>query len=206
MSEPPVPAAPERVPWYRVRVSPARQAAGIALLLALVAVIVGFYFSGMRLFLVDSISMEPTLWEWDRIVAYPTEEYARGDIVVLRDPTRDGGFLVKRLIGFPGDRIDVYGGGVMVNGTYASEPYRPEPIDYVLDGYVVPEGEVFVLGDNANWSVDSHNWNARYEDDADVVPGGVSEGALVGKVRYVYLPPGRIGPVEGYPLDSMIAP
>jgi signal peptidase I len=102
--------------------------------------------------------------------------------------------------------VEVFGGAVRVNGTYVSEPYRPEPIDYLMPPFTVPEGEVFVLGDNANWSVDSHNWNARYQDDSEVVPGGVPERSLVGRVRYVYLPPRRSGPVKGHPVDTLMAP
>jgi signal peptidase I len=158
----------------------------------------------MRFYAVTSISMEPTLKDAERVVAVPSEAYRRGDIVVLRDPVEKRGHIVKRIIGLPGDTVEVYGGAVHVNGQYVSEPYRSEPIDFFLLPYVVPAGEVFVLGDNSNWSVDSHNWAAAYKDADEVVPGAVPMGVIEGRVRYRYLPLGRAGRLRGYPIDAML--
>jgi signal peptidase I len=193
-----------QVPWWRVRVSPARQAVGLLLLLGAAAFFYAMLGLGMRFFAVTSISMEPTLRDADRVVALPAKEYRRGDLVVLSDPLSRGGHLVKRVIALPGDKVTVFGGALHVNGVYISEPYRPEPIDYLLE-YDVPKDEVFVLGDNANWSVDSHNWAAAYKQTDAVVPGAVPKSSIVGRVRYRYLPFGRIGPVKPYPIDEMMA-
>lgn len=197
------PARRERVPWYRVKVSPARQAAGLlALLLA-----AGFFYlmfgQGLHFFEVTSISMQPTLVERDRILAFPAKVYHRGDIVVLRDPTESGSYIVKRVIAVGGDTVQVFGGAVSVNGRYVSEPYRPEPIFYRLSPFKVGPGQVFVLGDNANRSADSHNWAAAYAELDEVVPGALPVDAIVGKVRYIYLPPGRAGQVVPYPVKQV---
>jgi signal peptidase I len=192
-----------RIPWWRVQVSPARRAVGVALLMS-AAYFYAMLGLGMRFFAIASISMEPTLHESDRILALPSKTYNRGDLVVLKDPLSRNGHIVKRVIALPGDRVEVSGGALHVNGVYISEPYRPEPIDYSLR-YVVPKDSVFVLGDNANWSVDSHNWAAAFKDVNGVVPGAVPLTSIVGRVRYRYLPLSRFGPVEPFPIDSMLA-
>ncbi len=198
-------ALPPNVPWWRVRVSPARQALGLLLLALAAAFFFAMFGLGMRFYAVDAISMEPGLHDGDRVVAFPDDSYSRGDLVVLRDPVESRGHIVKRVIGLPGDKVEVFGGAVRVNGTYVSEPYRPEPIDYILEDYLVPDGHVFVLGDNSNWSVDSHNWAAAYKDVDAVVPGAVPLDSIQGRVRYRYLPLGRIGPIRPYPIDAMLA-
>jgi signal peptidase I len=197
-------ASETHVPWWRVRVSPARQAAGVVLLLLAASFFYVMLGRGMRFYAVSSISMEPTFHDGDRIVAFPAEHYQRGDLVVLRDPVDNHGHIVKRVIALPGDTVEVIGGALRLNGVYVSEPYRPEPIDYVLPPYVVPEETVFVLGDNANWSVDSHNWAAAFKDAQVVVPGAVPSGFVQGRVSYRYLPFGRIGPIASYPIDRMV--
>lgn len=196
---------PVRVPWWRVRVSPARQAVGFLLLLLAAAFFYTMFARGMRFYAVTSISMEPTLHEAERVVAFPAETYRRGDLVVLRDPIEGRGHIVKRIIALPGDTVEVYGGAVQINGVYLSEPYRPEPIDYMLTAYVVPPGSVFVLGDNANWSVDSHNWAAAFKDAETVEPGAVPIDSIEGRVHYRYLPIGRIGRIKPYPIDALLA-
>jgi signal peptidase I len=81
----------------------------------------------------------------------------RGDVIIfhfLLDPEQD---LIKRVIGLPGETIEVQDGIVTVNGTPLDEPYITEPPSY-NGTWVVPEGQYFVLGDNRNDSRDSHQW------------------------------------------------
>lgn len=195
--------AAARVPWWRVKVSPARQAAGAVALLLIAAFLLLMYGFGLRFLAVSAISMQPTLRQSDMIIAFPAADYERGEIVILRDPVEPAGLIVKRVIGLPGDTVEVRGGAVLINGVYASEPYRPEPIDYVLEPYTVRDGQVFVLGDNANWSVDSHNWLPSAEP-GEEMPGTVPLDSIVGKVRYIYLPPGRSGPIRSFPLRRVM--
>jgi len=195
-----------RTPWWRVRVSRTRQAIGL-LLLVLVSV---FFYAmgtqGLRFFVVDSGSMEPTVWPGDRLVAIREAEYRRGDIVIVRDPSEKKGYLVKRLVGLPGDTIEVHGGAVFLNGQYLSEPYRPEAIEYSFSPYVVPEDSIFVLGDNSNKSLDSHNWAGVRVSDGMPLPKALPAESLIARAIYQYYPLTRMGRMRHYPVDELIAP
>jgi len=82
----------------------------------------------------------------------------RGDIIVFRypnDPTRD---FIKRVIGIPGDVVEIRDGQVTINGKPVVEPYIEAPPHYQLAKQRVAAGNYFVLGDNRNNSSDSHVW------------------------------------------------
>lgn len=109
---------------------------------------------------VHNISMEGTLVEGQRLiedkVSYRIGEPERGDIVIISGPESELR-LIKRLIGLPGDTIDMKAGKLIRNGEELDEPYvkgMTEPQGLELP-YVVPEGKVFVLGDNRERSMDS---------------------------------------------------
>jgi signal peptidase I len=102
-------------------------------------------------------------------------ELERGDIVVFRPPmypeadwlerllgfpTLPGQYedYIKRVIGLPGETVTIAGGVVKINGVPLVEPYIAEPPNYSGE-WVVPEGLLFVLGDNRNSSSDSHSWS-----------------------------------------------
>lgn len=156
----------------------------------------------MRFFLVPTKSMEPTIHPREYLVAVNAEQYKRGDVVVLDDPKQPGEYLVKRIVGMPGDRVDIRGGALFINGQYISEPYLREPMDYGLGhSYRVAEGEVFVLGDNRNWSVDSHNWSE--DPHARPETKGVALDSVLGRVRLVYLPLRDMRTVPRYPFDEV---
>lgn len=132
-------------------------------------------------------SMVPTIQAGDRVIAnrviYKFRDIARGDIVVF-DPTQDAREtcgdpdsdvpFVKRVIGLPGDRVEVVAGrsDVIVNGTpFVVEAAEPNPGQGSTGSlpskeFQVPEGHIFVLGDNRGNSCDSHQWtggpNAPY--------------------------------------------
>ncbi len=132
---------------------------------------------------VYNISMQPTLHEGNLLVvnklAYKLGEPKRGDIIVFHYQGTVTEDYIKRVIGLPGDIVDVRGGIVRVNGQAITEPYIAE-----LPGYTgtwkVPEGELFVLGDNRNHSSDSHDW------------GFVEQEWVVGRAIIVYWPLDRI--------------
>jgi len=161
------------------------------IILLICAVLLHFFqVRGMRFFLVPSRSMEPTLHPNDHLLTLTEPVYQRGDIVVLRDPVNPGEYLVKRIVAVAGDELAVQIGGLFIDGEYASEPYIKEPMAYTLGPIEVPEGEVVVLGDNRNESEDSSRWRDPT----------VPVDAIVGKVRYIYLPMDRAQPVRSYPL------
>ena len=83
---------------------------------------------------------------------------SRGDIVVFRYPQDPSRFFIKRVIGLPGDSIEVKPGHLLVNGQTVDEPYIEEPLLYSRPALVVPQGQLYVLGDNRNNSSDSHVW------------------------------------------------
>ena len=110
---------------------------------------------------VDGFSMRPTLQDGEYILvnklAYKTGEPHRGDIVVFIFPVNPQEDLIKRVIGLPGESVAVHNGVVTVNGAPLAEPYIASPPAYDGD-WIVPVGQLFVLGDNRNDSRDSHQW------------------------------------------------
>ena len=132
---------------------------------------------------VYNISMQPTLYEGNLLVvnkfAYKLGTPKRGDIVIFHyqgTPTED---YIKRVIGLPGDTVNISNGVVQVNGQTLTEPYIAALPKYT-GTWMVPEGELFVLGDNRNLSSDSHEW------------GFVKQEWIVGKAVLVYWPLDRI--------------
>jgi signal peptidase I len=110
---------------------------------------------------VDGFSMVPTLQDGEYVLvnrlAYRTGFPERGDIIVFSSPQSSDLDLIKRVIGLPGDTINISGGVVKVNGQALDEPYIAAAPVYNGE-WNVPEGNLFVLGDNRNDSSDSHAW------------------------------------------------
>jgi len=111
-------------------------------------------------------SMLPTIQLQDRVMVnkfiYFFKEPERGDIIVFEPPEvlHSSEDYIKRVIGLPGDTVEMKNGKVYVNDQALSEPYLYEPLDYEYGPVTVPEGDLLVLGDNRNGSFDSHRWNA----------------------------------------------
>ena len=121
----------------------------------------------MQAFYIPSGSMRPTLMERDHILVnkfiYRLHEPRRGDIIVFKSPpgaSLDGEErdFVKRLIGVPGDTIEVKDGAVYWNNQRLKEPYILQTPDYEMPPMNVPSGKLFVMGDNRRNSNDSHAW------------------------------------------------
>jgi len=166
----------------------------VAVVVFLVLVAYLFGVKGMRFFLVPSHSMEPTLLIGDQVVTLRQAAYERGDLIVLWDEINSE-HIVKRLVGLPGDQIEAYDGALFLNGRYAPEPYIAEPMHYVIPvPLTIPEGEVFLLGDNRNDSDDSHSEGRTFP-----------EQDIVGRVRMIYFPYDRFGAVPRFPLERLLA-
>lgn len=176
--------------------------------LALVILPFGYLYlmKGVRFFRVPSQSMVPALEVADYLITVPESGYERGEIVVLRDPHGEGQYLVKRIVALENDVVRAEGGGLFLNGRYLSEPYLNEPMGYNMPEYTVPQGSVFVLGDNRNESEDSHNWD-RSEGGprSRGRPRAIPLDQIVGKVVAIYLPFDRIQTVRTYPLKELRA-
>lgn len=128
---------------------------------------------------VENVSMKPTLQPGEFILvnklAYRLGDVSRGDVVIFHYPLNPSEDYIKRVIGIPGDIVSVQNEQVTVNGVVLDEPYIMAPPHY-NNTWTVPEGEIFVLGDNRNSSSDSHDW------------GFVPLENLVGKALVVYWP------------------
>jgi len=133
---------------------------------------------------VENISMEPTLQPGYLLIvnklAYKLGEPQHGDIVVFHYMGDKNEDYIKRVIGLPGDEVNIENGTVYVNGIALSEPYIAAFPTY-SGTWVVPEGSLFVLGDNRNNSSDSHQWGFVDMDD------------VVGKAVFIYYPFDVIG-------------
>lgn len=128
---------------------------------------------------IDGNSMNPTLFNGEYLIisnfAYKLDDPQRGDIIVFHHPNSELN-LIKRVIGLPGDTIEIQNGTVRVNGTVVNEPYIQAPPAY-SSSWVVPQGQYFVLGDNRNQSSDSHAW------------GFLPRDHILGKALVIYWPP-----------------
>ena len=137
-----------------------------ALVCAVLAVVVLFTF-GVRLIGVDGPSMEPTLWNGDRLLVLNSilcGDYQYGDIVILRKDTFMLEPIVKRVIATEGQTVDIdfSAGTVYVDGEPLQEDYIAE-LTFLEEGtqfpLTVPDGHIFVMGDNRNRSSDSRDSN-----------------------------------------------
>ena len=129
---------------------------------------------------VSGSSMQPGLTDGQRVLvnkfAYLRKSPQRGDVIVFHNPQNSSEDLIKRVIGLPGDQINVMDGQVMVNGRALDEPYIAALPRY-SGQWTVPQGELFVLGDNRNDSSDSHAW------------GSLPVENVIGKAVLIYWPP-----------------
>jgi len=130
--------------------------------------------------LVDGYSMRPTLDDGQYILvnklSYRSNLPEYGDIVVFHFPVDPDQDFIKRVIGLPGDEVIISDGQVSLNQEVLNEPYIAATPQYVGQ-WSVPDGQIFVLGDNRNNSSDSHSW------------GAVPMDNIIGKAITVYWPP-----------------
>jgi signal peptidase I len=142
---------------------------------------------GFQTFWIPTSSMVPTLGVNDRVIVqkafFNWHDVREGDIVVFTHPPLDycggpqeGGDLVKRVIGLPGQTIYSSGNSIYINGRLLAEPYLPpsdplgRPIASRQDPYRIPAGEFYMMGDNRAISCDSRYW------------GPIKGSTMVGKV------------------------
>lgn len=140
---------------------------------------------------VPSGSMENTIMTNDRVIgsrlSYLFADPKRGDIVIFHYPDDEKIYFVKRVIGLPGDTVDIYGGHVYLNGSEEplQEDYIREPmLSEIPMHFEVPEDCYFMLGDNRNYSKDARFWTNTY----------VKKEKIIAKVLFRYYP--RIGRIQ----------
>lgn len=134
---------------------------------------------------VPSGSMENTIMTGDRVIgsrlSYRFEDPKRGDIAIFRFPDNEKIYYVKRIIGLPGETVDIVDGKVYINGSDEplDEPYIREPmIPEAPMHFEVPENSYFMMGDNRNYSMDARRWENTY----------VKREKIIAKVLFRYFP------------------
>lgn len=129
---------------------------------------------------IPSPSMEPTLLTGDHILVTQIVRSlggapGRGDVVVFRLDGDGDDLLVKRVVGVPGDRIEIRGSNVFVNGNPLEENYLAQQVDNgSLPSFALPAGRYFLLGDNREHSLDSRSF------------GPVDGSLILGKARLIF--------------------
>jgi signal peptidase I len=135
-------------------------------------------------FQVRGSSMMPTLHDGQYLVIskliYWIHPPERGDIIVFRPPNSLDEDYIKRIVGLPGEQIEIQGGELWVDGISFEEPYIPN-LGHYSGSWNLEEGEYFVLGDNRGNSSDSHSW------------GTLPRENIVGKAWLCYWPPEEWG-------------
>ena len=172
------------------KVTPLRFAFGMVLFVPLFSLLLALQSGKIKNLMVVSESMAPTLFTGDRVLMKNATHYApnRGDVIVLNDPEESGTLLTKRVVAVSGDVIRIVSGFLYVNGRkgYAEKYLTQENVRLNWHDTVirVPEGDVFVMGDNRNSSYDSLNF------------GPVPVEEVQGKLMYRYWPPARFGDIQ----------
>jgi signal peptidase I len=164
-----------------------RSAANLAWQLALLVLLI-FAIMGVRPGQVSGLSMEPRIDSDEDVLinalAYRLGAPRRGDVVAFRHERSAPSVYLKRLVGLPGDRLEIKRGVVIVNGSILPEPYVRYADRRSTPPLVVPPGSYFVLGDNRANSDDSRSW------------GFVPAADLIGRAVFAVWPFDRLGPIK----------
>jgi len=152
----------------------------------LIAVVIKTFILDNRI--IPSGSMLPTIQIGDMVLVNKMAYYwgtpERGDIIVFTPPAEVGDQdLIKRVIALPGETVEVRDGQVWIDGQPMGESYLNEAPLYSFGPLTVPEGSLFVLGDNRNDSFDGHRWPQPF----------LAAGAVKGKAFFRYWPLSRLG-------------
>ncbi len=155
----------------------------------LVFVINNFFILNAR---IPSESMENTIMEGDQLfgnrLAYKNSDPERYDIVIFKYPDNEKQLFIKRVIGLPGETVNIVDGKVYINDdpTPLDDSFLPEKMEGDFGPYQVPEGCYFMLGDNRNWSNDSRSWTNTY----------VRRDQILAKAALRYWPLTKIGFIQ----------
>lgn len=145
-------------------------------------------------FRVEGQSMEPNFHDGQFLLinklAYKLGDLERGDVIVFRyprDPSRD---FIKRVIGLPGETVEIINGQVYVNGQLLGDDYHTNEAGYNSGAVTLGPDDLFVLGDNRPNFSDSHSW------------GPLPRDLIIGRVVLSYWPPDEWGIIKHGPPDT----
>lgn len=133
---------------------------------------------------IPSGSMENTIMPGDRVfgnrLAYTFGEPKRFDIIIFRYPDDESQLFIKRIIGLPGETVEIRDGNIYIDGSAdpIDDVATKEPMEGSFGPYTVPDGCYFVMGDNRNNSKDSRYWEHTF----------VTEDEILGKAVFRYWP------------------
>jgi len=199
----PDPASPEGAAAYGGKGPPVRtytvhkkeqkQRTALSTAIEIVAIVLAAFVLAMLVqlfvvkpFTIHQVSMRPTLEDGDRILlnrlSYHFRDPEAGDVVVFHSPMNAGDDLVKRVVAVSGDTVAIRDGDLYVNGDVVNEPYLlDQDFRGSLPETVIPEGQVFVLGDNRDNSGDSR------------IFGPIDVDSIIGCAFAIYWPVGHWG-------------
>lgn len=151
---------------------------------------------------VDGSSMFPNFHDKEFIltdkIGYRSSDPKRGDVIVFHAPPPFDSDFIKRVIGLPGETIEISDGSVFIDGVKLEENYLPEGYStknrsFLQEGvpFPIPAGYYIVLGDNRDYSSDSREW------------GPISKKAIVGKAWIRYWPLNKLGAIEKQNYDEL---
>jgi signal peptidase I len=142
-------------------------------------------------------SMEPNFQQGECImvnkVCYHSSGPQRGQVIIFNPPFDSEYPFIKRVIGLPGETVEIKDGNVFINGTALEEDeYIMAPPSYTMSAKEIPENEYFVLGDNRNNSNDSHTgWTVPRDN-------------IIGKAWFIYWPPSSWGVIKHYSYPELL--
>lgn len=154
-------------------------------------------------FIVEGHSMDYTLAEGERLFMFKLANIERFDVVVLEAPNQSEKLYIKRVIGVAGDSIEVKNDQLILNGQAMDEPYLAQKqaeytgnftnnftLQEVAGEMTVPEGYVFVMGDNRQNSLDGRDF------------GFVPVDSIIGEANLIHWPLNKMGLLEQYELNA----
>ncbi len=164
--------------------------------IAIMAVVLFLVFSAAQLsvqsFRVQGSSMEPSFQDSQYLIVdklrYRFSDPGRGDVIIFQNPTSPAELYIKRVIGLPGEKVDLTGGLIRINGVPLEEQplFEPVPSSYHDYSTTVPQDSYFVMGDNRRTSSGSHIFQSVPRDN------------IIGRVWIRYWPLSEMGLSPSY--------